>query len=314
MTVLMTGGMGFIGLNAIEAFLNAGDEVVATYHRTWRIPSFLAPHVDRGLVFEQVDIGVPGALLAVAKKHNVDSIVHLAIHGQAYQDPGADLRANMDKLSVLLDAARESGVRRLSLSSIGGIVANGPFREDDLATVDTPIPPFAFKKAWEILSLNYARVAGIELVQMRLPAVYGPMYASMRNLPSRLCHAAARGAAPDYSPAFGGVPLADAAGDLAYVKDIARGIVLIQQAEKLEHRIYNLGSGRATSNAEFVAAVKKVKPSFEAELQPGEGPGFRPNAYADISRARTELGYGPRYTWETAVAEYISWLEQGNPQ
>ena len=120
MTVLMTGGMEFIGLNAIEAFLNAGDEVVATYQSDVADSKFPGAHVDRGLVFEQVDIGVPGAFLAVAKKHNVDSIVHLAIHGQAYQDPGADLRANMDKLSVLLDAARESGVRRLSLSSIGG--------------------------------------------------------------------------------------------------------------------------------------------------------------------------------------------------
>lgn len=314
MTVLITGGMGFIGLSTVEAFLNSGEDVVATYHETWRLPSFLEPHVGSRLTFEQVDISVPGALLAVAKKHRVDSVVHLAIHGQALKDAGDDLRANVGKLSLLLDAARDSGVRRISLSSIGGITANSPFREDDLVTVDTPIAPFAYKKAWEILTLNYAKMSGIELVNMRLPGVYGPMYVSMRNLPSRLCHAAARGTEPDLSPAFGGVPFAEDSGDLAYVKDIARGILLLQQADKLQHHTYNIGSGRATSNAEFVAAVKKVKPSFEVVLQSGRSPSFRPDAYADISRARSELGYEPRYTWENGVAEYISWLEQGNPQ
>jgi UDP-glucose 4-epimerase len=256
----------------------------------------------------------PGALLAIAKKHRVEDIVHMAIHGQSLNDPGDDLRANLDKLALLLDAARDAGVRRLSLSSIVSIVASGPFQEDDLATIDTPIPPFAYKKAWEILALNYARLSGIEVVNMRLPGVYGPMYASMRNLPSRLCHAAARGTETDLSPAFGGVPFADDAADLAYVKDIGRGVVLVQQAEKLEHHTYNIGSGRATSNAEFVAAVKKVKPSFDVELQPGKSPSFRQDAYADISRAHSELGYEPRYTWDSGVTEYIGWLEQGNLQ
>ena len=65
------------------------------------------------LAFEQVDIAVPGALLAIAKKHNVDSIVHLAIHGQALQDPGEDLRANMDSLRAA-GRARDSGVGALA--------------------------------------------------------------------------------------------------------------------------------------------------------------------------------------------------------
>ena len=112
MTVLITGGMGFIGLHTVEAFLDAGDDVVATYRETWRLPSFLELHVGKRLTFEQADIGEPGTLLGLAKKHGVDGIVHMAIHGQSEQDAGADLRINMDKLSTLLDAARDAGVRR----------------------------------------------------------------------------------------------------------------------------------------------------------------------------------------------------------
>lgn len=317
MTVLITGGMGFIGLHTVEAFLNAGENVVATYRETWRMPSFLAAHLGDRLSFEQADIGEPGALLAIARKHHVDGIVHMAIHGTTQADPGDDLRVNMDKISLLLDAARDAGVRRISLASSSAPyfgVAEGPFREDQPLPIDSVISPEAFKKAWEILTLNYATAASIDLVNMRLSGVYGPMYASMRNLPSRLVHAAVHDTAPDFSPAFGGVPYADDAQDLAFVKDIARGIVLVHNADTLAHRTYNIGSDRATSNAEFLHAVKQVKPSFSADLEPGQGPRYKPNAYDDITRIQSEVGYVPAFTAQTAIAAYITWLEAGNPQ
>ena len=317
MTVLITGGMGFIGLHTVEAFLNAGENVIATYRETWRVPSFLTAHMGDRLNFEQVDIGEPGALLALANKHHVDGIVHMAIHGTAQTDPGEDLRVNMDKLSLILDTAHSSRVRRISLASSSALyfgVSEGPFREDQPLPIDSVISPEAFKKAWEILALNYANAAGIDLVNMRLSGVYGPLYASMRNLPSRLVAAAAQGTEPDFSPAFGGVPFADDAQDLTFVKDIARGITLVHNAETLAHRTYNIGSGRATSNAEFLDAVKQVKPGFEATLESGRSPRFKPNAYDDITRIQSELGYAPQYTLESAIKAYIAWLEAGNAQ
>ena len=316
MTVLITGGMGFIGLSTVEAFLDAGDEVVATYRKTWRMPSFLEARVGKGLTFEQADIGEPGVLLALANKHKVDGIVHMAIHGQAQPDAGADLRINMDKLSLLLDASREANVRRISLASSSAPyfgVPQGPFREDQPLPIESVISPEAFKKAWEILALNYAKQSNIDLVNMRLSGVYGPMYASMRNLPSRLAHAAARGTEPDFSPAFGGVPFADDTGDLTYVKDIARGIAIVHQASTLDHQTYNIGSGMATSNGAVLSAVQKVKPSFGAELQPGSSPRFKPDAYSDITRME-QLGYAPKYTLDAAIADYIAWIETGNAQ
>ena len=172
--------------------------------------------------------------------------------------------------------------------------------------------PEAYKKAWEILALNYAKQSGIDLVNMRLSGTYGPLYRSLLNLPSRLCHAAARGTEPDFSPERGGVPYAEDAQDLTYVKDIARGVVLVQSAKSLEHRTYNIGCGRAISNAEFVEAVSKAKPSSTIAIQPGRGPRYREDAYMDVSRVRSELGFEPRYGHEQAIAEYIEWLERGN--
>jgi UDP-glucose 4-epimerase len=316
MAILITGGMGFIGLHTIEAFLDAGEEVIATYRQTWRLPSFLEARVGKGLTWEQADIGEPGALLALANKHKIDGIVHMAIHGQAQPDAGSDLRINMDKLSLLLDASRDAGVRRVSLASSSAPyfgLTGGPFREDQPLPIESVISPEAFKKAWEILTLNYAKQAGIDLVNMRLSGVYGPMYASMRHLPSRLVRAAVDNTEPDFSPAFGGVPFAGDTGDLTYVKDIARGIALVHRASSLEHQTYNIGSGRTTSNTEILDAVRECKPLFAAKLFEGRSPRYRPDAFSDISRIE-QLGYAPKYTIATAIADYTAWLEAGNAQ
>ncbi len=312
MTTLITGGMGFIGLHTVRAFVDAGEDVVATYRETWRPPSFLEGEIGKRVIYEQTDIGEPGVLLALAKKHKVDGIVHLAIHGRAQPDPGDDLRANMEKLSIVLDAARHAEVRRMTMASSSAPyfgLPEGPFKETDFLPMTSIASPEAYKKAWEILSMNYAAQSGIDLVTMRLSGVYGPMYASMINLPSRLCHAAAKGTEPDFSA---GIPFSEDANDMTFVKDIVQGIRLVHQAPKLEHKLYNIGTGRATSNGEFLAAVKKAKPGFDATIQEGKGPRYKPNPSLDVTRATQELGFKPQYTYEAAVAEYIDWLDQGN--
>ena len=98
------------------------------------------------------------------------------------------------------------------------------------------------------------------------------------------------------------------------MKDIARGIAMVHNADKLAHHTYNIGSGRATSNREILDAVKLIKPSFGAPLEPGRSPRYRADAYGDVSRIGSELGYSPQYTHESAIAAYIAWLEAGNPQ
>src|SRR6266487_3149830 len=100
----------------------------------------------------------------------------------------------------------------------------------------------------EVLGMHYADRTGLDVAFARVGGVYGPLYHSMANLPSRLCHAAVHGRAPDYSGARGGVPFEEDANDLCYVKDCAKGIQLLQMAETLPHRVYNIGGGAAVSN------------------------------------------------------------------
>jgi UDP-glucose 4-epimerase len=147
---------------------------------------------------------------------------------------------------------------------------------------------------------------------MRIGGIWGPLYHSMANLPSRLTHAAVKGTDPDLAATRGGVPFADDGGDMCYVKDCAQGIQLLTLTEKLPHSIYNVGSGRATTNGELLAAVKQAVPTCIMEIKEGRSPRWRQDVYMDISRIKADTGYAPRYTVATGVQDYVAWLQAGN--
>jgi nucleoside-diphosphate-sugar epimerase len=134
------------------------------------------------------------------------------------------------------------------------------------------------------------------------------MYYSMANLPSRLCHAAVKGALPDYGPA--GVPYAADSGDFTSVRDVAEITAIVHQADKLQHRVYNMGNGRAVQMQELAEAVMAAAPEARIELQPGENPrGNPPDNYLSLDRVKEEFGFTPRYPIvERGIADYIAWL------
>jgi len=73
--ILITGGLGFIGLHTAAAFLAAGESVVLTKHRSSHLPDFLASHLERRLFVEAVNLSDHAALKGVLGKHAVDGIV-----------------------------------------------------------------------------------------------------------------------------------------------------------------------------------------------------------------------------------------------
>ncbi len=307
--ILITGGMGFIGLHTARRFLDAGEDVVLTRYRAWREPAFLRGELGSRVPVEMLDLADGWALLDVLKRYAVTGVVHLASPGlgvattQAY---GSGLSA----LVNLLEAARQQGVSRVTLASSVAVYANvgpGPWREDMALPVESPNYTAAAKKASEILALHFADSTGLDVVALRLAGIYGPLYHSMANLVSRLCHAAVRGSEPDLAAMRSGPPYADAAGDLCYVKDCAAGIQLAHMAPTLRHRVYNVGGGRPTSNAEVASAVAREVPGAEFSL-PASAVATAPGAYMDLTRVRQDAGYSPAYDIVAGVAEYVEWL------
>jgi nucleoside-diphosphate-sugar epimerase len=188
----------------------------------------------------------------------------------------------------------------------------GPFREDALLPIHSSNPTETFKKAWEILALHYASRTGVEAISARAGGIWGPLYHTLANAPSRICLAAARGKPADFSGARGGMPNAEDIGNFCYVKDCALGLFLLQTAATLPNKVYNVSSGRGETYGQFVAAVKKTAPDFQIDLPPGKSARSKPNGYLDVSLATQDVGYTPQYSLEQSTADYINWL-RNNP-
>jgi UDP-glucose 4-epimerase len=236
------------------------------------------------------------------------------------EQPVEQARRALGGLLNVMRAAQDWGVNRVGVASTIGVYAgaigqgplgagDGPLRED------MPLPMTAFhsiptfKKIGELLNGHLADATGIDIVNYRISATWGPLgHADPFFAAPALIHAAARGTEPDLSTLAAPAHAEDSI-DLCYVKDTARAIALLQLTDHLNHRTYNVASGRATTNAEIITAIKRVAPDARVDLPAG---GDHRQNYLDITRLRQDTGYKPEYDTERAVTDYIAWLHAGN--
>jgi UDP-glucose 4-epimerase len=312
--ILITGGLGFIGSHTVQALLDAGEECVLVQRRHAELPP---GRFDAPVHLEQGDVADLSTLLDIGKRHQITGIVHLAGSMPWPPSPQPVVEATRRALGSLLNvvqAAQDWGVRRVGFASTigvyGGAAAEGPLTEDMPLSMSSPHLIPTFKKIGELLNDYLTSVTDIEIVNYRISGTWGPL----GHLPDRffpapdLVHAAVRGREPDLS-GLRTPPYAEDSLDLCYVKDTARAITLLQLAGKLSHSTYNVASSRATTNAEVIAAIKKVIPAAQIDLPTG-GTGVQ--SYLDITRIQQDTGYRPAYDIERAAADYIAWLRAGN--
>ncbi|MGH9114824.1 MAG: NAD-dependent epimerase/dehydratase family protein [Acidimicrobiales bacterium] len=314
--ILVTGGMGFIGLHTAAALAGAGEEVVITRFRQVRAADFVEPYLASGRVrVAAMDVTDPFSVLEVVAAHGVGGIIHLAVPALGGLGAGQEMAVNMTGLRNVLEAGRTLGTPRLTIASSVAVYAGagpGPWHEHDPLPVTSPTPTTAFKKAEEILALHYGDRTGLDVVCVRIGVVYGPLYHSMSNLPSRLVHAAVRPGTPlPPRPAMPGARRSIA--DLLYVRDCAAGLAQVHLAEARRHRVYNLGGGRAVPDGEIAEAVEKAVPGWHGPEPPGDavagdaamgGSG----RHMDLSWI-AEVGFAPRYDITAGIAEYVDWLQ-----
>jgi UDP-glucose 4-epimerase len=314
--ILITGGLGFIGSHTVQALLDAGQECVVIQRTHTEVP---AGRFDRPVAVEQADATDLDALLDVGRRHRIEGIVHLAGSmpwPPSSQAPVQAAQRSLGSLFNVMQAAQEWGVTRVGLASTIGVYGGardplqGPLTEDmPLAMSARHLIP-TFKKISELLGGHLADATGIDIVNLRISGTWGPLgHNPDPFFPApQLIHAAARGVAPDLSGVRGNTHAEDSL-DLCYVKDTGRAIALLQLADHLNHRTYNVASGHATTNAEVAAAIRKAVPEAQVDLPAG---GDTRQAWLDITRLREDTGYEPVWETERAAADYIAWLRAGN--
>jgi UDP-glucose 4-epimerase len=300
--ILLTGGLGFIGTHTTRALLDLGESCVLAQRRPVADPPVPAEVV-------QVDVADLDGLRAVGDRHKITGIVHLAGSmpwPETGDRPVEAARRALNGLFNVLQVAEDWGVRRVGVASTigvyGGVTADAPFTEDlPLPMTSGHVIP-AFKKIGELLADHLAGT-GMDIVNYRIGAIWGPLGRPVDPFfaAPQLVHAAAGGTA---------LEAADDTIDLCYVKDCGRAIARLQLADRLNHRTYNVSSGRATSNSEVVAAIRSVVPDARLSVTPSSS-SWPP---LDITRLRADTGYSPEYDVERAVADYLAWLRAGNPR
>jgi nucleoside-diphosphate-sugar epimerase len=305
--ILVTGGLGMIGAHTSRALVDLGQEVVVTAHRRVEVPSFLAGRV----AVETLDVTDRDAFLALAGRHDIGDIVHLAgsIPGE---NPVDYFRTDTTGLLNALEAARTWGVRRFAVASSLGVYVGRteiPWREE-LALPAAPLPHLivAFKKAVEPLTTHILQGSGVQPVVLRIGTIWGPLVdpeSPFFHIPPFI-NAVLRGERPR--------PLhADDGGDCCYAPDAGRAIALLMTAEALRHDTYNVSSGRPVTNREFADALQAIIPGLRLDLLPGRQAGPGEDPYLDIARLTEETGFAPSFDVAAAVADYVAW-RAGNPR
>ena len=321
--ILVTGGMGFIGMHTARRLLDAGEDVVITYHRSWQEPSFIKDEYGKRVQIEKVDLANPYDVFPLGHKYKITGIAHLVVPPVGASEPPEQYRVNTMSLYHVLEAGRQWGVKRVTIASSVAVYSglpNGPFVEDTPLRIDSASTTEAFKKAEETMALFYGKDTSLDVVSVRIAGIYGPLFnkqARLAQLPMtfimQACRSAVDGVAMDPRYAPDGGPFEDAASDFCYVKDTGLAIATLQTADSLPNRIYNASNGRLTTMREVADAVQKVYPKAQIPLRAGGPPRQRPDAYMDTTRIRQDAGFAPEYDIDSSIADYIEWLRK-NPE
>jgi UDP-glucose 4-epimerase len=310
--ILVTGGSGFIGSHTVRALHDLGERSVIVQRRTGQVPAHLA---DLPVAAEQADVADLGALRAIGARHQITGIVHLAGYPAPRGTVGG-IEATQGLLDGLLNIARVAqdwDVRRVGLASTlgvyGGIATGSPLTEDLPVRLTAPHPIPRSKKIAELLGEQLAEATGTEFVNFRISGTWGPLgHEDPFFAAPALIHAAASGKPLDLSGLLAQPHLGDGL-DLCYVKDTGRAIALLQTAGHLGHRTYNVASGRLTTNADVITAIRETAPEADLELPAGTN---HPGSALDITRIHDDTGFQPQYDTARAAADYIAWLRAGN--
>lgn len=307
MSVLVTGGAGFLG-RALVAALTARGEQVVSLDRA-------APRARAHVVEIEGDITDGSAIEALLREHAVTRVIHgAAVVGVTASVAGlADtVRVNIDGSVALFEAIiRAGGVQRvvdLSSEEVYGDFAADPVPEEAPAV---PVSPYGITKyAVERLGNHYGQHHELPYVATRLCWVYGAGF-PRRRLPR-----------PWLDDATAGRPSALASGgdqriDLTHVDDAVRGVLCVLDAEVLPHRAYNIATGTAVTMRELAEEVAGLYPTWDVELGGGRLE-MAPGVYAackgalDISRARA-LGFAPQVSLAEGLARSTAAGDQGVP-
>lgn len=312
MNIIVTGGAGFIGGNFIHYVIkkHPDDRIVCLDKLTYAGNlSTLAPVMESpAFRFVRADICDREAVYRLFEEEHPNMVVNFAAEShvdRSIEDPGIFLRTNIMGTATLMDACRKYGIRRYHQVSTDEVYGDLPLDRPDLFfTEETPIhtsSPYSSSKASaDLLALAYHRTYGLPVTISRCSNNYGPYHFPEKLIPLMISRALADESLPVYGTG-------ENVRDWLHVSDHCEAIDLIIHKGR-EGEIYNVGGHNERTNLEVVKTILKALDKPESLIKyVTDRPGHDRRYAIDPTKLETELGWKPKYNFDTGIQQTIRW-------
>ncbi len=312
MRIFLTGCAGFIGAKTAQLLLEQEAQVIGVDNlndaydprlKQWRLTQ-----LERfpNFQFHQLDISDWEATRALFEAYRpYDAVINLAARAgvrQSVENPWVYIATNITGALNLLELCRRHDVPKYILASTSSLYGNNerPFREDQ--PTDQPLSPYAAsKKGAEALCHTYHHLYGLDITVLRYFTVYGPA-----GRPDMSIFRFVRWIAEGEPIQLFGDGLQER--DFTYVDDIARGT--IAALKPLGYAIINLGGDRPVSLRWVIETLERLLGKPARWVQAPMHPADVKATWADITRARTLLGWEPQVPLEEGLRRCVEWYLQ----
>ena len=308
MRILVTGGAGFIGSHLVDALVERGDEVVVIDNLSTGRGENIADAIARGATLIPADVTDLAAVERICSNAKPDRVFHLAAQVDvrvSVNDPGLDVRVNVEGTVNLLDAARNAGATGFVLASSCAVYGE-PADGDVPLAEDAPLRPGSpygqAKLAAEGYVALYRELHGLRAASLRFGNVYGPRQGAVgeAGVVAIFCRELLQGGRPTV---FGD---GTQTRDFVYVGDVVAALLAASDAGAEGE--FNVGTGRETSVLELVGLLGTIggRSDFLPIPEPPRA-GEIDRMALDATRLREALGWreqvpvevGLRRTWES---------------
>ena len=312
MTILVTGGAGFIGGNFIYYQLknHPEDRIVCLDKLTYagNLETLEEALKQENFRFVKGDIADMDCVEHLFSEEKPDIVVNFAAEShvdRCVEDPGIFVRTNVLGTQILLDASRRHNVKRYHQVSTDEVYGDLPLDRPDLFfTEETPLhtssPYSASKAGADLLVLAYARTFKLPVSITRCSNNYGPYHYPEKLIPLMIANALNDKALPVYGTG-------ENVRDWLYVEDHCAAIDLVMRKGR-EGQIYNVGGHNERTNLEVVKTiVRELGKSEDLITYVTDRPGHDRRYAIDPTKISTELGWLPQTTFDEGIRRTIQW-------
>lgn len=312
MTIIVTGGAGFIGSNFVFHMLQTHPDycIVCLDKLTYAGNlSTLEPVLQQdNFRFVKADICDRQAVDKLFQEEKPDIVVNFAAEShvdRSIENPGIFLETNIMGTAVLMDACRKYGIQRYHQVSTDEVYGDLPLDRPDLFfTEETPLhtsSPYSSSKASaDLLVMAYYRTYGLPVTISRCSNNYGPYHFPEKLIPLMIANALADKPLPVYGNG-------ENVRDWLYVEDHCRAIDLIIHNGKVGE-VYNVGGHNEKRNIDIVRIICQELGKPESLIVHVEDRKGHDRRYAiDPAKIHRELGWLPETKFEDGIKKTIKW-------